>query len=68
MTVASNVNQSLSTLKGIEAQLSIFALQSHDEEARRVFHETMLTICEIKDDLTTRKNKLELEEPQYKNT
>ena len=66
MTVASSVNQSLATLKGIEAQLSIFALQSLDEDAKSVFHETMLIISEIKDDLTLRKNKLELEEPQYK--
>ena len=66
MTVASNVNQCLSTIKGIEAQLSILALQARDEEALRIFHDTMLTISEIKEDLNARKNKLELEEPQYK--
>ena len=68
MTVASNVNQCLPTIKGIEAQLSIFALNSQDEEAQRTFHEAMLVMGDIKNDLLERKNKLELEEPQYKTT
>lgn len=68
MTVAANVNQCLATIKGIEAQLSIFALNSVEDEAQKAFHEAMLVIGEIKNDLLERKNKLELEEPQYKNT
>lgn len=66
MTVAANVNQCLSTIKGIEAQLSSLALNSTVEEASRVFHETMLVMEEIKKDLEVRKNQLEVEEPQYK--
>jgi Protein of unknown function (DUF1657) len=38
MTVISNVKQCIATLKGIEAQLSILALQSQDESAQKVFH------------------------------
>lgn len=68
MTIASNVNQCLATIKGIEAQLSIFALNSMDEEAQKTFHEAMLVMDEIKNDLLVRKNKLEFEEPQYKTT
>lgn len=67
MTVASNVNQVLSTLKGIEAQLSSLALNSTVPEASKVFHETMLVIGEIKTDLEQRKIQLEIKEPQYKN-
>jgi hypothetical protein len=68
MTVAANVNQCLSTIKGIEAQLSLFALNFQDEKARVVLHESMMLMEEIKKDLQTRIAELELEEPQYKNT
>lgn len=37
MTIASNVNQLLATIKGIETQLSNFALNSQDENAQRIF-------------------------------
>jgi len=66
LTVGANVNQCLSTIKGIEAQLSSLALNSSIEEASRVFHETMLVIGDIKMDLEKRKNELEVKEPQYK--
>jgi hypothetical protein len=68
MTVAANVNQCLSTIKGIEAQLSLFALNFQDETAKRVLHESMMVMEEIKKDLRARITELELEEPQYKNT
>jgi hypothetical protein len=66
MTIASNVKQTLSTIKGIEAQLSSLALNSLDEDSKKVFHETMLTMSDIKDDLQTRVYELERAEPQYK--
>lgn len=66
MTVASNVNQCLATIRSIEAQLSSLALTSLDEEAKRLFHETMMEIGEIKNDLQKRKTEIEWEEPQYK--
>ncbi|WP_026584317.1 DUF1657 domain-containing protein [Bacillus sp. J33] len=66
MTVASNVNQCLATIRSIEAQLSSLALTSLDEEAKRLFHETMMEIGEIKKDLQKRKTEIEWEEPQYK--
>ncbi|QED48192.1 DUF1657 domain-containing protein [Cytobacillus dafuensis] len=66
MTVISNVKQSLSTIKGIESQLSILALNSQDPEAQRTFHEIMIMMNEIKKDLQVRVNEMLLEEPQYK--
>jgi hypothetical protein len=66
MTIASDVNQCLSTIKGIESQLSSFALNSQDKKARKVFHETMLMMGDIKQDLQARVYKLEAEEQQYK--
>ncbi|UQD52097.1 hypothetical protein C0971_08785 [Bacillus methanolicus] len=68
MTIASNVNQLLATIKGIETQLSNFALNSQDENAQRIFHECMLVMQEVKNDLEIRKNEIEFEEPQYKNS
>ncbi|MBY0121380.1 DUF1657 domain-containing protein [Bacillus sp. S/N-304-OC-R1] len=66
MTVISNVKQSLSTIRGIEAQLSILAINSLDPEAQRTFHETMNIMNEIKKDLQIRVNEMMVEEPQYK--
>lgn len=66
MTVASNVKQCLSTIKGIEAQLSSLALNSLDDEAKAIFHETALTMDTIKKDLQYRVLELERHEPQYK--
>ncbi len=66
MTVASNINQLLSTIKGIEAQLSTMALNTNVPEASTIFHETMLIVGEIKTDLQDRKTQIEKEEPQYK--
>jgi hypothetical protein len=66
LTIASDVNQILSTIKGIEAQLSSMAMNTSIPEASKIFHETMLVIGEIKTDLQERKTQLEIEEPQYK--
>ncbi len=66
MTVISNVKQCLSTIKGIEAQLSSLALNAQNEEAQRIFHEMMTVMNEVKKDLQVRVNDIILEEPQYK--
>lgn len=58
MTIASDVNQVLSTIKGIEAQLSSMAMNTSIPEASKIFHETMLVIGEIKTDLQKRKTQL----------
>ena len=68
MTIASNVKQCLTTLKGIEAQLSTLALNSLEEEAKAMFHETSLLIGDVKKDLQYRVLELERQEPQYKGT
>jgi len=66
MTVISNVKQCMSTIKGIEAQLSILALNSQDDEAQRVFHDMMNVMNEVKKDLQVRVNEILFEERQYK--
>ncbi|WP_066061835.1 DUF1657 domain-containing protein [Neobacillus soli] len=66
MTIASNVKQCLSSIKGIEAQLASLALNSLDKESKVIFHETMLTIEDVKKDLQYRVLELERQEPQFK--
>ncbi|MBT6252486.1 MAG: DUF1657 domain-containing protein [Flavobacteriaceae bacterium] len=65
MTVASQVKQSLASLKGIEADLSSLALRTQDTESKRALHETMMVIHEVITDLNKRVGELEREEPQY---
>ena len=66
MTVGSQVKQCLSTLKSIEASLSSLAITSQDEDSKRVFHEMMMIMEEVKEDIKTRVGQLEREEFQYK--
>ncbi|WP_078553194.1 DUF1657 domain-containing protein [Bacillus alkalicellulosilyticus] len=66
MTVASQVKQCLSTLKGIEATLDTFSLEAKNEETRKVFHETCLLTRRVIADIEVRTGELEREEPQYK--
>lgn len=66
MTIGSNISQCLATIKGIESQLSTLALNTINPDAQKAFHEAMLTIVEIKNDLQDRKYVIEREEPQYK--
>nr|WP_251025862.1 DUF1657 domain-containing protein [Bacillus sp. ISL-47] len=56
----------MATVRSIEIQLSSLALTSLDKEAKRLFHESMMEIAEIKEDLENRKKVIEFEEPQYK--
>ena len=66
MTIIANVKQTLATIKSIEAQLSELALNSQDESAQRTFHNIMLVMEEVKQDLYNRTLEMQLEEPQYK--
>jgi hypothetical protein len=66
MTVASQVKQTLASLKNAQATLKIYAIQSQNPEAKCVFDEagqiTGAIICGVEDRLKT----LEFEEPQYR--
>jgi hypothetical protein len=66
MTIASQVKQSLSSLKSIEADLSSLALRTQDYESKRTLHETMMVVHEVVTDLKKRVGELEREEFQYK--
>jgi hypothetical protein len=66
MTVSSKVKQTLASLKGIEATLRIYSLQSQSREVSDVFSQSTGIVEEIINDLEGRVQFLELEEPQYK--
>jgi hypothetical protein len=68
VTIASSVKQCLSTIKGAEAQLSSFALNSLDKDAQATFNNAMLTVGEVKKDLQYRVLELERYEPQYQDS
>ncbi|OMP68187.1 DUF1657 domain-containing protein [Domibacillus epiphyticus] len=65
MTVASDVKQCLSSLKGIEASLSSLAVLTLDDRTKRTLHESMMEVGEIVEDLKKRVGELERQEVQY---
>jgi hypothetical protein len=66
MTVASQVKQTLASLKGIQGTLRIYSAQTQDEETKLVFNEALEITKEIINDLEKRDQVLEFQEPQYK--
>lgn len=66
MTVASQVKQSLATMKSMNASFQSLALISTDQAAKRQYHEVMIMTEEIMKDLKARVEELERQEPQYK--
>lgn len=66
MTIASNVKQTLASLKGIESTLRIYSVQSRNEEERTVYKEELQNVESVIKDIEDRLKTLEFEEPQYK--
>ncbi|NMD69925.1 DUF1657 domain-containing protein [Bacillus sp. DNRA2] len=50
------VQQTLATVKGIESQLSTLAINSIDPKTQQIFHEAMLVVQDIKQDLLNHKH------------
>jgi hypothetical protein len=66
MTVASQVKQTLATLRSAGATLRIYATQSQAEDAKAVFMEATAALGEINQEIEERLKTLEFQEPQYK--
>ncbi|RAP30479.1 DUF1657 domain-containing protein [Brevibacillus laterosporus] len=66
MTVASSVKQTLASLKGAQANLETFALSTENKQAKKAFTQSAEQTQTIIDQLETRVQQLEQEEPQYK--
>lgn len=66
MTVASQVKQTLASLKGVQGTLRIYTNQSQDRETKEIFNGALNTMDGIVKDMEGRLKTLEFEEPQYK--
>ena len=66
MTVASQVKQTLASLKGARGTLSTYKVQTMDEETQSVYTNSLEIADTIINDLEDRLKALEFEEPQYK--
>ncbi len=66
MTVATQLKQTLASLKSAQGTIRTYALQSQEEELRNIFQESLETTGEIINSLEDRLKKIEFEEPQYK--
>lgn len=66
MTVASQVKQTLASLKGNQGILRQYAVQTKDNETREIYYGALETTESIINDLEKRVQILELQEPQYK--
>lgn len=66
MTVASQVKQTLASLKGVQGTLRTYTAQSRDGETQSVYNSSLEITDLIIKDLEDRLKVLEYEEPQYK--
>jgi hypothetical protein len=66
MTVGSRVKQSLAGLKGIEATLRTYSVQSSNTAEKEAYIKALRTIESVTNDLENRIKTIEFEEPQYK--
>lgn len=66
MTVASQVKTCLSSLKGAQASLEQFALETQNESAKTLFTNEAEQTQQIVTQVENRVTELESEEPQYK--
>ncbi|HOE57143.1 MAG TPA: DUF1657 domain-containing protein [Bacillota bacterium] len=66
MTVASQVNKVLATLKGSQGTIRLYSAQAQKEEIRAVYDKAVETTSEIIYDLEKRLSEIEYREPQYK--
>jgi hypothetical protein len=66
MTVGSQVKSCFSSIKSVEASLSLLINKTQHEQSKQAFEQTEQLIAEIKEDLKKQVIQLMKEEPQYK--
>ncbi len=65
MTVASDVKTCVASLKSAQASLEQFALSTQNKEAKQMFENASKAAQQIVDQVSSRVQQLENEEPQY---
>lgn len=66
MTVASQVKTCVASLKSAQASLEQFALETQNQEAKSIFTNAAQQTQQIVQQVASRVQQLENEEPQYK--
>ena len=66
MTVAAQVKTCVASLKSAQASLETFALSTQNQEAKNLFSNAAVQTQTIIEQVQTRVQQLEDEEPQYK--
>lgn len=66
MTVASQVKTCVASLKSAQASLETFALSTQNQEAKQLFADCASQTAQIVQQVQSRVQQLENEEPQYK--
>ncbi|MEW5954141.1 MAG: DUF1657 domain-containing protein [Bacillota bacterium] len=66
MTVATQVKQTLASLKSAQASLETFAMQTQNQQAKQLYTQAARQTKSIVDSLEPRVSQIEQEEPQYK--
>ncbi|WP_424767813.1 DUF1657 domain-containing protein [Paenibacillus sp. sgz302251] len=66
MTVASQVKTCVASLKGAQASLEQFALETENQDAKSLFTSAAQQTQQILDQVESRVQELENQEPQYK--
>ncbi len=66
MTVGNKLHQTLTTLEGAKANLESFALETDNTNAQNVYNKCAQDIQNVAQQLESRVNQVEQEEPQFK--
>lgn len=66
MTVSTQVKQVVAGLKGAQASLETFALQTQDQQAKQMYAQVAQQTQSIVNSLESRVSQIEQQEPQYK--
>jgi len=65
MTVVTNVQQTLASLKSAQASLETFALATDNKQAKQMFQQAAQNTQQIVDTVNQRLKDIQQEEPQY---
>ncbi|MBP1932965.1 DUF1657 domain-containing protein [Ammoniphilus resinae] len=66
MTVSQQVKQVVAGLKGAQASLETFALQTQDKQAKQMYTQAAQQTMNVISSLEPRVQQIEKEEPEYK--
>lgn len=66
MTVGTKVHQALASLRNLEGQFEMFALDTEDQQAKQMYNQCRQQLAQISQQLASRVNYMEQEEPTYK--